>query len=198
MNGRNFAAGLARIKQIAGSDRKSLSCYDDNNNILTIPFCIFISVPGNWSGSFRLNDFDGWQEKGSSFGSEETLRKTFFLCRHLSNSKHLSRLFVKAEVLSLRNAGLHYGGLKADGREAELKFICTTTTSITIVSFFFLKFCRLAAMVVAALTIALLIFLVYMSVEADKIPAATSPAISITSEILWMSPVVMSDFRLSD
>lgn len=34
-----------------------------DNNILTI-FFAFLFRPSNWSGSFRLNDFDGWQEKG--------------------------------------------------------------------------------------------------------------------------------------
>lgn len=36
--------------------------YQKHSNILRL-FCILFH-PGNWSGSFWLNDFDGWQEKG--------------------------------------------------------------------------------------------------------------------------------------
>lgn len=75
--------------------QKIVIMYD--NNILIFLFLHFYFVPGNWSGSFRLNDFDRWQEKGSTspahlFSDLRLLCENFSIW-HLSNSKHLFCLF---------------------------------------------------------------------------------------------------------
>lgn len=64
--------------------------YRVRHNILT--FLAFYFVPGNWSGSFRLNDFDGWQE-GKRFESFSFARDL----RRLRKSFRVST-FVNCEV----------------------------------------------------------------------------------------------------
>ena len=59
-NTKNFSAVSKKGKSF-WFWQKIVIMYD--NNILTVLFCILF-CPSNWSGSFRLNDFDGWQEKG--------------------------------------------------------------------------------------------------------------------------------------
>lgn len=82
-------------KMFSDFDRKSLSCTRTNPNVC---FCILF-CPGNWSGSFRLNDFDGWQEKGLNFplrfvfyfGSPSTFTESFsFFLTFVKLLKHLS------------------------------------------------------------------------------------------------------------
>lgn len=89
--------------------QKIVIMYD--NNILT--FLAFLySVPAIGAEVFRLNDFDGWQEKGSSLlfcfsGFKATLEKVFLLTfvnfKHLSQSSILSEssqsVLEKAEVV---------------------------------------------------------------------------------------------------
>lgn len=86
----------------------------DNNNILT--FLAFLFRSGNWSGSFRLNDFDGWHEKGSNFPfyfftGLSRLWKVFFA---ISDSCQIQNTFLCAfsaesisEKLFSKDAGVH-------------------------------------------------------------------------------------------
>lgn len=60
--------------------------------------CIFVPSQHYWSGNFRLNDFDGWQEKGSNFSfcfpDLRILWKSFLLTFVKKKLKHLFVIFV--------------------------------------------------------------------------------------------------------